>query len=200
YRVVYDATRFVRANVDQIITVLIEAFLIVLVITFLFLQDWRATFISAVAIPVSLLGAMGVLFALGYSINTVTLIALVLAIGLVVDDAILVVENVQRVMEAEPELDLLQACRRAMGQITGPIIATTFVLLAVVVPTAFLPGINGQMYRQFAVTLSSALLVSALVALTLSPALSVVLLKPDREEYRRGPLRWIAQTLQRTRI
>ncbi|HHX83213.1 MAG TPA: efflux RND transporter permease subunit, partial [Pseudomonadaceae bacterium] len=128
YETVYDATRFVRANVDQIMQVLIEAFLIVLVISFVFLQDWRATLISALAIPVSLLGAMAVLFVLGFSLNTVTLIALVLAIGLVVDDAILVVENVQRVIEEDRSLSALEATRRAMGQITGPIISTTFVL------------------------------------------------------------------------
>jgi len=199
YQTVYDATLFVRANVDQIVQVLTEAFLIVLVITFLFLQNWRATLISALAIPVSLLGAMAMLFALGYSANTITLIALVLAIGLVVDDAILVVENVQRVLEEDSSLGPLEATRRAMGQITGPIIATTFVLLAVVVPTAFLPGINGQLYKQFAVTLSSALVVSAIVALTLSPALAALLLGHGHGEARRGPLRWFSNGLHRTR-
>src|SRR5690554_1398206 len=131
YQVVYDATQFVRTSVDQIVEVLIEAFVIVLIITFLFLQDWRATLISALAIPVSLLGAMAILLTLGYSANTVTLLALVLAIGLVVDDAILVVENVQHVMEEHPGMNVVEATRTAMGQITGPIIATTFVLLAV---------------------------------------------------------------------
>src|SRR5690606_31240212 len=199
YQTVYDATLFVRANVDQILRVLTEAFLIVLVITFLFLQNWRATLISALAIPVSLLGAMAMLFALGYSANTITLIALVLAIGLVVDDAILVVENVQRVLEEDSSLGPMEATRRAMEQITGPIIATTFVLLAVVVPTAFLPGINGQLYKQFAVTLSSALVVSAVVALTLSPALSALLLGGGRGAARRGPLHWFSQGLRRSR-
>ncbi|HEY9548161.1 MAG TPA: efflux RND transporter permease subunit, partial [Kiloniellaceae bacterium] len=199
YTVVYDATRFVRASVEQIVTVLVEAFIIVTIITFLFLQDWRATAISAIAIPVSLLGAMAVIFALGYSANTITLIALVLAIGVVVDDAILVVENVQRVMEDDPEIGVVEATRTAMGQITGPIVATTFVLLAVVLPTAFLPGINGQLYRQFAVTLSAALVVSAIVALTLSPALSATLLKPPRHGHRRGPLGWFSRLLDATR-
>ena len=199
YRIVYDATQFVRASLASIAQVLIEAFIIVLAITFIFLQDWRATVISAVAIPVSLLGAIAVLYALGYSANTISLLALVLAIGLVVDDAILVVENVQHVMEQHPDLGTVGATRMAMGQITGPIIATTFVLLAVVTPTGFLPGINGQLYRQFAVTISSALVVSAIVALTLSPALSAVLLKPGHSGYRRGPLGWFARFLDATR-
>lgn len=199
YKVVYDATDFVRTSVDQLLSVLMEAFLIVMVITFLFLQDWRATLISAIAIPVSLLGAMAVLMALGYSANTITLIALVLAIGLVVDDAILVVENVQHVLEDHPEMSVVQATATAMGQITGPIISTTFVLLAVVLPTGFLPGITGELYRQFAVTLSAALAISALVALTLSPALSAVLLKPVKQGYRRGPLGWFARGLDAIR-
>jgi HAE1 family hydrophobic/amphiphilic exporter-1/multidrug efflux pump len=199
YQVVYDATKFVRASVASIVTILGEAFLIVLLITYLFLQDWRATVISAVAIPVSLLGAIAVLLVLGYSANTITLLALVLAIGLVVDDAILVVENVQHVMEENPDIDTATATRKAMAQITGPIIATTFVLLAVVTPTAFLPGINGQLYRQFAVTISAGLVVSAIVALTLSPALSAVLLKHTKRGYRRGPLGWFARFLDATR-
>jgi len=199
YKIVYDATQFVRASIESIVEILIEAFLIVLVITFLFLQDWRATVISALAIPVSLLGAMAVLYAAGYSANTITLLALILAIGLVVDDAILVVENVQHVMEQHPDLDTAAATRMAMGQITGPIIATTFVLLAVVSPTGFLPGINGQLYRQFAVTISAALVVSAIVALTLSPALSVVLLKRGHSAYRRGPLGWFAHFIDAVR-
>lgn len=199
YKVVYDATDFVRASVEQIVHVLFEAFIIVLIITFLFLQDWRATLIAALAIPVSLLGAMAVLLVMGYSANTITLLALVLAIGLVVDDAILVVENVQHVMEGDPEIDTATATRKAMGQISGPIIATTFVLLAVVVPTAFLPGINGQLYRQFAVTLSAGLVVSAIVALTLSPALCAVLLKRVKPGYRRGPLGWFSRLLDAIR-
>lgn len=199
YEVVYDATQFVRASVASIVQVLTEAFLIVLLITYLFLQDWRATVVSAVAIPVSLLGAMAILLVLGYSMNTITLLALVLAIGLVVDDAILVVENVQHVMEEDPDIDPVDASHKAMGQITGPIIATTFVLLAVVTPTAFLPGINGQLYRQFAVTISAALVVSAIVALTLSPALSATMLRRAKPGHRRGPLGWFSRFLDATR-
>ncbi len=199
YEIVYDATRFVRANVAEVQLVLAEAFVIVSLVTLLFLGDWRATAISAIAIPVSLLGAFAVIFALGYSVNTITLIALVLAIGLVVDDAILVVENVQHVLEEHPDLSVSDATHRAMAQITGPIISTTFVLLAVVVPTAFLPGIVGQLYRQFAVTLSAALVVSAVVALTLSPALSVVLLRPGAADRPRGLLAAFAHLLDRIR-
>jgi HAE1 family hydrophobic/amphiphilic exporter-1/multidrug efflux pump len=199
YKVVYDATRFVRASLSLIIRILVEAFLIVILVTFLFLQDWRATLISALAIPVSMLGAMAVLLAFGYSINTISLLALVLAIGLVVDDAILVVENVKHVIEDNPGIDTPNAASKAMGQITGPIISTTLVLLAVVTPTAFLPGINGQLYRQFAVTLSAALVLSSIVALTLSPALSAILLKPGLGGYRRGPLAWFTRILNATR-
>lgn len=199
FQVVYDATQFVRASLSLIAQILVEAFLIVLLVTFLFLQDWRATLVSAMAIPISLLGAMAALFAFGFSINTVSLLALVLAIGLVVDDAILVVENVKRVMEDEPDIDSTTATRKAMRQIIGPIVSTTLVLLAVVTPAAFLPGINGQLYRQFAVTLSAALVISSIVALTLSPALSAVLLTHGQSGYRRGPLGWFARVLTVTR-
>jgi HAE1 family hydrophobic/amphiphilic exporter-1/multidrug efflux pump len=199
YQVIYDATRFVSASIALIVRILVEAFVIVLFITFLFLQDWRATLVSAMAIPVSMLGAMAVLLVFGYSINTISLLALVLAIGLVVDDAILVVENVKHVMEDEPEIDTASAARKAMRQITGPIISTTLVLLAVVTPTAFLPGINGQLYRQFAVTLSAALVLSSIVGLTLSPALSAILLRRGQGGYKRGPLGWFARMVNTTR-
>lgn len=177
YRVMYDATLFVSASVELITHIFIEAFIIVMVIVFVFLQDWRATVVAGLAIPVSLLGALAILLVMGYSLNTISLLAMVLAIGLVVDDAILVVENVQHVLEEDPQISVVEAARRAMDQITAPIISTTFVLLAVVTPTAFLPGINGQLYRQFAVTVGAGLVVSALVALTLSPALSALLLR-----------------------
>lgn len=200
YQVVYDATRFVRASLSLVVRVLAEAFLIVLAVTYLFLQDWRATLVSAMAMPVSMLGAIAVLLAFGYSINMISLLALVLAIGLVVDDAILVVENVKHVMEDHPDIDAATATSKAMRQITGPIISTTLVLLAVVTPTGFLSGINGQLYRQFAVTLSAALVLSSVVALTLSPALSAILLKRGQRGYRRGPLAWFASALEKTRI
>lgn len=138
----YDATRFVDASLQLTTRTLFEAFVIVLAVTFIFLQDWRATLISALAIPVSMLGAVAVLLAVGYSLNMISLLALVLAIGLVVDDAILVVENVKHVLDDTPDITVVEATRKAMHQITGPIISTTLVLLAVVTPTAFLAGIG----------------------------------------------------------
>ncbi|HET7409837.1 MAG TPA: efflux RND transporter permease subunit, partial [Paracoccaceae bacterium] len=181
-----------------VIETVAEAGLIVVAVIFLFLGSLRAVAIPVVTIPLSLIGAMFVMLALGYSINVLTLLAMVLAIGLVVDDAILVVENVQHVMEEDPEIGLRDAARRAMDQITAPIVSTTFVLLAVVTPTAFLPGISGQLYRQFAVTVGSALAVSALVALTLSPALAAVLMRRPRVGGR-GPMRYIGGAIDKLR-
>jgi hydrophobe/amphiphile efflux-1 (HAE1) family protein len=186
YRFVYDTTEFVRSVIREIITTLLITFCLVVGVTFLFLQDWRATLIPSLTIPVSLVGTFAVLLAMGYSANTLTLFALILAIGLVVDDAIVVVENVQRVM-VEDRLDAKAATIKAMGQVTGPIIATTLVMMAVFVPVGFLPGITGQLYKQFAVTLTTAVLFSSMIALTLSPALCAVLLRPPHE-IRRGPL------------
>lgn len=181
YDTVYDATLFVSSSIDLIMRILVEAFVIVMVVIFLFLQDWRATIVAGVSIPVSLLGAMAVLMLMGYSLNMISLLALVLAIGLVVDDAILVVENVQHLLEEDPDMPVREAAKKAMVQITGPIISTTFVLLAVVVPTGFLPGINGQLFRQFAVTISGGLVMSAIVAVTLSPAMAAIMLRPPKE-------------------
>ncbi|TKW68199.1 MAG: efflux RND transporter permease subunit [Paracoccus denitrificans] len=195
YKPIYDSTLFVSSSIDLILQILVEAFIIVMVVIFLFLQDWRATIVAGVSIPVSLLGAMAVLLMMGYSLNMISLLALVLAIGLVVDDAILVVENVQHILEEHPETPVADAAKKAMGQITGPIISTTFVLLAVVVPTAFLPGINGQLFRQFAVTISAGLVMSAIVALTLSPAMSAIMLKAPKKGKRRGPLAWVEALL-----
>jgi len=196
YRVVYDATQFVRATIDEIIVTLLMAFAVVVAVTYVFLQQWRATLIPALTIPVSLVGTFVVLLAAGYSANTITLLALILAIGLVVDDAILVVENVQRVMEEEG-LPSDEATLRAMEQVTGPIISTTLVLLSVFVPTTFLPGITGQLYQQFAITISTALVLSSVVALTLSPALCATILTAPRPGP--GPLRRFAAGLDRLR-
>ena len=193
----YDATRFVAAAIEEIVFTLLITFTLVVCVTFLFLQDWRATLIPSLTIPVSLIGTFAVLLALGYSANTITLFALLLAIGLVVDDAIVVVENVQRVMEEE-NLDAKTATIQSMGQVTGPIIAMTLVLLAVFVPVGFLPGITGQLYRQFSVTICVAVLLSGVNALTLSPALCSVLLRPPRT-IRHGPLAWFRRTLNGSR-
>ena len=177
-KVVYNSTTFVTDTINEVLKTLAEAFVLVVVVVFLFLGTARATVIPAIAVPVSLIGTFAVLLAVGYSANTVSLLALVLAIGIVVDDAIVVVENVERVMEEEPELSPADATKKAMGQITAPIIAITLVLLSVFVPIAFIPGVSGQLFRQFAVTISVAMLISALNALTLSPALCALVLRP----------------------
>jgi len=180
YTVVFDTTDFVSATIREIIITLAITFVLVVLVTYLFLQDWRATLIPTVAIPVSLIGGFAVLYLLGYSANTITLFAIVLAISLVVDDAIIVVENVQRVMQEEGG-DVVEATRRTMGQVTGPIIATTLVLAALFVPIGFLAGITGQLYRQFAVTILVTITFSTINALTLSPALCALLLQPPAE-------------------
>ncbi len=177
YLVQYDSTTFVTDTIQEVLKTLGEAFLLVVFVVFVFLGNLRATVIPAVAVPVSLIGAFAVLLALGYSANTVSLLAMVLAIGIVVDDAIVVVENVERVMEEEPDLSPAEATKKAMAQITAPIIAITLVLLSVFVPIAFIPGISGTLFRQFAVTISTAMVISALNALTLSPALCAVFLR-----------------------
>ena len=177
FQVTYDSTTFVTDTIREVLKTLGEAFILVIVVVFLFLGNLRATLIPTIAVPVSLIGAFAGLLALGYSANTVSLLALVLAIGIVVDDAIVVVENVERVMEENPEWSPSQATKVAMQQITAPIIAITLVLLSVFVPIAFIPGISGQLFRQFAVTISVSVLISALNALTLSPALCAVFLR-----------------------
>jgi hydrophobe/amphiphile efflux-1 (HAE1) family protein len=177
YLVQYDSTTFVTDTITEVLKTLGEAFVLVVIVVFLFLGNLRATIIPAIAVPVSLIGAFAALLVLGYSANTVSLLAMVLAIGIVVDDAIVVVENVERVMEEEPELSPADATKKAMAQITAPIIAITLVLLSVFGPVAFIPGISGTLFRQFAVTISAAMVISALNALTLSPALCAVFLR-----------------------
>ncbi|HYM31172.1 MAG TPA: multidrug efflux RND transporter permease subunit [Candidatus Cybelea sp.] len=196
-RVVYDSTVFVNDTIREVLLTLGEAFVLVVMVVFLFLGNVRATVIPAIAVPVSLIGTFAVLLAVGYSANTVSLLALVLAIGIVVDDAIVVVENVERVLEEEPDLTPVDATLKAMGQITGPIIAITLVLLSVFVPVAFIPSITGQLFRQFAVTISSAMLISALNALTLSPALCAIFLR--HEGKRRGLMGYVLRFIAATR-
>ena len=176
-RVVYDATVFVNDTIREVIRTIFEAFVLVAIVVFVFLGSWRATIIPIIAVPVSLIGTFVALLALGYSVNTVSLLAMVLAIGIVVDDAIVVVENVERVMEEEPALSPADATKKAMAQVTAPIIAITLVLLSVFVPIGFINGISGELFRQFAVTISAAMLISAFNALTLSPALCAVFLR-----------------------
>ncbi|MCB1311984.1 MAG: multidrug efflux RND transporter permease subunit [Sedimentitalea sp.] len=177
YDVPFDTTDFVRQSLNDVITTLILTFVLVISVVFIFLGNVRATVIPAVAIPVSLIGTFAFLLAFGMSLNTISLFALVLAIGIVVDDAIVVVENVERLI-AEEGLSPPEATRKAMGQITGPVIATTLVLLAVFVPVTFMPGITGRLYSQFAITISVAVVISSINALTLSPALCALILKP----------------------
>ena len=177
YLAVYDSTTFVRNTITEVLRTLAEAFVLVVIVVYLFLGNLRATIIPSVAVPVSLIGAFVVLLVLGYSANTVSLLAMVLAIGIVVDDAIVVVENVERVMEEEPELSPADAAKKAMAQITAPIIAITLVLLSVFVPIAFIAGVSGTLFRQFAVTISAAMVISAINALTLSPALCALFLR-----------------------
>ena len=197
YDVFYDTTKYVSAAIHEIEMTLVITFLLVLFVNFIFLQDWRATLVPMVTIPVSLIGTFAVLLALGYSANTLSLFALIMAIGLVVDDAIVVVENVYRVMDKR-KLSAKPATIHAMGQVTGPIIATTLVLLAVFVPVGFMPGITGQLYKQFAVTICTAVVISAINALTLSPALCAVLLKTPKIP-QHGPLAWFNRALGASR-
>jgi hydrophobe/amphiphile efflux-1 (HAE1) family protein len=187
WKVTYDPTTFVTATIDEVIKTLIEAFVLVVLVVYLFLGNLRATLIPTSAVPVSLIGTFIVLNAIGYSANTVSLLAVVLAIGIVVDDAIVVVEAVEQVMERNPELSPAEATKIAMGQIFAPIIAITLVLLSVFVPVAFIPGISGELFRQFAVTVAVSMFLSAINALTLSPALCAFLLRPHHGP-RRGPI------------
>ncbi len=190
YNIVYDTTLSVRASVQEVVTTLFLTFALVVAVTFLFLADWRSTLIPTLAIPVSLIGTFAFLYLMGFTINTITLFAIILAIGVVVDDSIVVVENVQRLM-ADEGLDTREATRKSMVQVTGPVVATTLVLLAVFVPVSFMPGITGVLYKQFAITISVAVCISSLNALTLAPALCTLILKPGSSEPR-GPLKWFS--------
>ena len=197
YAVFFDTTVFVTSTIEEVVRTLIIAIALVALVVFLFLGRLRTTLIPLIAVPVSIIGTFSVLLAIGYSANTVSLLALVLAIGIVVDDAIVVVENIERVIEEEPELTVPQACKKAMAEITGPIIAITLVLLSVFVPVAFIPGISGQLFRQFAVAVSVSMLISALNALTLSPALCSVLLKHGQTVG--GPVRYVLRSINYAR-
>ncbi|MGF1611818.1 MAG: efflux RND transporter permease subunit [Kiloniellales bacterium] len=187
---VYDTTEFVVSTIEAVIHTLFEAFALVALVVFVFLGKLRTTLIPLIAVPVSIIGTFAVMLLIGYSANTVSLLALVLAIGIVVDDAIIVIENVERIMEEDPRLSVKEATRKAMGEITAPIIAITLVLLSVFVPVAFIPGISGELFRQFAVAVSVSMVISAINALTLSPALCSVLLKPGHHRPR-GPIGWM---------
>ncbi len=175
YEIIYDTTAFVQESIDSVVHTLIEAIILVVLVVVLFLQGWRASIIPLIAVPVSLVGTFAVLLMLGFGLNALTLFGLVLAIGIVVDDAIVVVENVERNIALG--LEPAAATRKAMTEVTGPIVSTALVLCAVFIPTAFISGLSGQFYRQFALTIAISTVISAINSLTLSPALAAVLLK-----------------------
>jgi HAE1 family hydrophobic/amphiphilic exporter-1/multidrug efflux pump len=181
YAVPYDTTRFVEVSIREVVITLGEAMILVFLVVYLFLQNWRATLIPIIAVPVSLIGTFAGLLALGYSINTLTLFGMVLAIGIVVDDAIVVLENVERIMHEE-QLNAREAAVIAMEEVTSPIIAIVLVLVSVFVPIAFLGGLTGELYRQFAITISIAVAISGIVALTLTPSLCVTMLKREHRQ------------------
>lgn len=193
----YDATEYVRTSISEIVATLGITFALVVLVCYIFLQDWRATLIPLLAIPVSLLSTFAVLLACGFSINTLTLFAMILVIGIVVDDAIVVVERVLYLMETEG-LDHKAASYRAMEDVSGAIVATTLVLLSIFVPVGFVGGITGRIYQQFALTISAAVVFSSIMALTLSPALCATILRIPKEK-KHGPLRWFNTALGRSR-
>ena len=180
YSVPYDTTRFVKVSIEEVLKTLGEAMLLVIAVVFLFLQNWRATLIPLAAVPVSLIGTFAGLLLLGYSINTLTLFGMVLSIGIVVDDAIVVLENVERIMDEE-HMGARDAAVKAMQEVSGPVIAIVLTLCAVFVPIAFLGGLAGELYRQFAATISMAVVISGIVALTLTPSLCVLILKHEHK-------------------
>jgi multidrug efflux pump len=190
YDVVYDPTVFVRHSIEAVVHTLLEAILLVVIVVIVFLQTWRASIIPLAAVPVSLIGTFAVMLALGFSINNLSLFGLVLAIGIVVDDAIVVVENVERNIALG--LAPVDAAKRAMSEVTSPIIATALVLCAVFVPTAFISGLTGQFYKQFAITIAISTIISAFNSLTLSPALCAVLLKDHN-----APKDWFARLMEK---
>lgn len=192
----YDTSPFVEESIEQVYDTLIEAIILVFLVIFLFLQSWRATIIPTIAVPVVLLGTFGVLSAFGMSINTLSMFALVLAIGLLVDDAIVVVENVERVME-EDKLDAVAATEKSMGEVSSALVGIVMVLSAVFLPMAFMSGSTGVIYKQFSVTIISAMVLSLFVALILTPAMCAQFLKPNHDKTPLAPLRWFNNGLER---
>ncbi len=190
YEIVYDTTQFVRASIDKVIDTLLEAIALVVIVVILFLQTWRASIIPLIAVPVSIIGTFAVMYVFGFSINALSLFGLVLAIGIVVDDAIVVVENVER--NIENGLSPRDATYRAMREVSGPIIAIALVLVAVFVPLAFISGLSGQFYRQFALTIAISTVISAINSLTLSPALAALLLKDHH-----APKDWLTRGMDK---
>ncbi len=200
YTAAYDTAPFVRLSIEEVVKTLVEAVVLVFIVMYLFLQNIRATFIPAITVPVVLLGTFAIMAACGFTINTLTLFGMVLAIGLLVDDAIVVVENVERVMREEG-LSPREATRKSMGQITGALVGIALVLSAVFLPMAFFGGATGIIYRQFSITIASAMALSVFIALTLTPALCATLLKPvpgGHHEVKRGFFGWFNRTFERS--
>ena len=195
--IVYDTTPFVEASIEEVVHTLVEAMVLVFLVVFIFLQSWRATLIPVLAVPVSIIGTFVGMQMFGFSINTLTLFGLVLAIGIVVDDAIVVVENVERIM-AERHVSPAQATDEAMAEVSGALIAIVLVLCAVFVPVAFMGGLTGRLYKQFALTIAISVIISGIVALTLTPALCAVLLKPHVPGHKKwAPFEWFNRTFDR---
>jgi len=199
----YTTTPFVTESLKEVVITLFEAFVLVVFVVFIFLQSWRATLIPLLVVPISLIGTFAAFTALGFSINTLTLFGLVLAIGIVVDDAIVVVEAVQQRLDAE-RLSPIEAAKSAMADVGGPVVAIALVLTAVFVPVAFLGGLTGQLYKQFALTLAVSVILSAICALTFTPAMCALLLKPARsDDHRPGRLSrffdWFNRNFERFR-
>ncbi|SAL69238.1 hydrophobe/amphiphile efflux-1 (HAE1) family protein [Caballeronia humi] len=195
YSIAMDTTEFTRASISDVVHTFFEAVVLVVIVVFVFLQSLRATLIPVLAVPVSIVGTFMGMMALGFSINMLTLFGMVLAIGIVVDDAIVVIENVERNMNVH-KLNPKDAAKRAMDEVAGPVVAIVLVLCAVFVPVAFLSGITGQLYKQFAITIAISVVISGLVALTLSPALASLLLKPGHHE-KKGFFRWFDNAFER---
>ncbi len=190
-----DSTKFIRISIEEVVKTLFEAIILVVIVMFIFLQNWRATLIPTIAVPVVLLGTFGILEAFGYSINTLTMFGMVLSIGLLVDDAIVVVENVERIMKEE-KLSAVEATEKSMGEITSALIGIATVLSAVFLPMAFFSGSTGVIYRQFSITIVSSMILSVIVALTLTPALCASLLKPSHEVSNKGFFKWFNVTFE----
>ena len=195
YKIVMDTTAFTRASISEVIHTFFEALVLVVVVVFIFLQSLRATLIPVLAVPVSIVGTFIGMSALGFSVNMLTLFGMVLAIGIVVDDAIVVIENVERNMHVH-KMNPKDAAKRAMDEVAGPVVAIVLVLCAVFVPVAFMGGITGQLYKQFAITIAISVVISGLVALTLSPALAALLLKPHQGE-KNAFFRWFERSFER---
>lgn len=196
YEIPFDMTSYISQSINEVYHTLFEALILVILVVFLSLQNWRATLIPVIAVPISLIGTFGIMLAFGFSLNMMTLLGLILAIGIVVDDAIVVVENVERIMNEE-HLSPYEATKKAMQGLGSAIIATSLVLCAVFVPVSFLTGITGQLYRQFTITIAVSVLISTLVALTLSPAMCALLLKPDSGKKKNKLFRYINLWLAR---